>query len=376
MIIGVNRDTIQRNVLTQLYKLLGGPPPGSKTASTKLYGRNLYFVGAHDESAVRAIQGSTLAMAYVDEAACIPHPFFKMLISRLSVKDAQMLATTNPEGPGHWLLKEFILRDKDLDLIYWNFRLDDNPSLDPVYIANLKKEYTGVFYKRFIEGQWAASTGIIFDSFDQDNIYTEPTLNPDYYVAALDYGTVNPTCCHIASISPKRWPQIRIEEEYYYDSEKKGRSKPDAELADDIKRFIGWKPIKALYIDPAAASLKLELRARDLPVMDAKNDVLHGIQIMSKFIQGKNVVVHKSCTNLIEQCQTYQWDSKAAERGVDKPIKHADHACDSARYLLASAFPTGNFDVPEENMTIEQLRSQVYGESNFIGFNQGTGSYF
>src|SRR5574341_389053 len=56
MIIGVNRDTIQRNVLLELYKFLGFSPPGTKTTETKLYGRNIYFVGAHDESAVRRIQ--------------------------------------------------------------------------------------------------------------------------------------------------------------------------------------------------------------------------------------------------------------------------------------------------------------------------------
>ena len=82
MIIGVNRDTIQRNVLGELYKFLGFSPPTSKTTETKLYGRNVYFVCAHDESAVRRIQGSTLAAAYVDEATCIPAPFWRMLLSR------------------------------------------------------------------------------------------------------------------------------------------------------------------------------------------------------------------------------------------------------------------------------------------------------
>ncbi len=139
MIIGVNRDTIQRNVLLELYRFLGFPPPGTKTTETKLYGRNIYFVGAHDEGAVRRIQGSTLAWAYVDEATCIPSPFWRMLLGRLSVKDAQLLATCNPEGPAHWLKKEFIDRQGDLDLIHWNFNLDDNPSLDPKFKEELKK---------------------------------------------------------------------------------------------------------------------------------------------------------------------------------------------------------------------------------------------
>lgn len=376
MIIGVNRDTIQRNVLLELYKFLGFPPPSTKTTETKLYGRNIYFVGAHDEGAVRRIQGSTLAFAYVDECVCIPQPFFKMLLSRLSIKGAQLLATCNPEGPTHFIKKDFIDRAEELDLVYWNFTLDDNPSLDPSYVENLKKEYSGMFYKRFILGQWAASTGIIFDSFDENNIFNEPKEQPSYYVAAIDYGTVNPTCCLIGAISPNRWPQIRIEDEYYYDSSKTGRSKTDAELADDIKSFIGWKPIRALYIDPAAASLKLELRNRDLPVVDAKNDVLPGIQVMSKFIHGKNLVIHKSCKNLIEQCQSYQWDSKAADRGEDKPVKHADHAIDSCRYLVFSSFPQGVFSHPDENLSYDQLRRKVYGDDSIGFMGMPTGGYY
>lgn len=370
MIIGVNRDTIQRNVLLELYKFLGFSPPSTKTTETKLYGRNIYFVGAHDEGAVRRIQGSTLAFAYVDEATCIPSPFWRMLLSRLSVKDAQLLATCNPEGPAHWLKKEFLDRENELDLKSWHFTLDDNPSLDPKYVDSLKKEYTGAWYKRLILGEWAVAQGIIYGDFDNDNIFDRDLEPPSYWVAALDYGTTNPTACHIAAISPRRWPQIRIEEEYYYDSAKQGRSKTDSELADDIKDFIGHRPIRALYVDPAAASLKLELRNKDIPVLDANNDVLFGIKVMSKFIANKNIVIRKSCKNLIEQIQGYAWCEKAANRGEDKPIKINDHACDSARYLIASAFPTGVLSHPDEELSYDQLRRKIYGDDSFQGFNQ------
>ncbi len=376
MIIGVNRETIQRNVLLQLYKFLGFSPPSTKATETKLYGRNIYFVGAHDEGSVRRIQGSTLAYAYVDECVCIPEPFWNMLLSRLSIRGAQLFATANPESPQHWVKKKFIDRVNELDLISWHFTLEDNPSLDPTYVENLKKEYTGSWYARYILGQWVASQGVIFDSFDDLNVYDIDYPSPNYYVASLDYGTVNPTACHIAAVTPKMWPQIRIEEEYYYDSNKTGRSKTDAELADDIKEFISWKPIRALYVDPAAASLKLELRNRDLPVVDANNDVLFGIKTMSKFIANKNLLVHKSCKNLVEQCQGYAWDPKAAQKGEDKPIKVNDHAVDSCRYLVASAFKSGQINNPDENLTIDEIRRQVYGEGDYLpGFNQSSGGY-
>ena len=73
--------------------------------------------------------------------------------------------------------------------------------------------------------------------------------------------------------------------------------KTDAQLVMDIKKFIGHKEVRSIYIDPAAASLKIAMRNENLPVIDANNDVLLGIKTMNKFVSGKNIVVHKSCKN-------------------------------------------------------------------------------
>lgn len=367
MIIGVNRDTIQRNVLLELYKQLEFPAPSSKTTETKLYGRNVYFVGAHDESAVRRIQGSTLAFAYVDEATCIPQPFWRMLLSRLSVKGSQLLATCNPEGPAHWLKKEFIDRSDELDLIHWHFTLEDNPSLDPIYKENLKKEYTGMWYKRYILGEWAVAHGLIYDNYDELNEYSKEMETANYYIAGIDYGTSNATAAVLCAISPNKWPQIRVEAEYYYDSAKKGRTKPDSELAQDIFEFVKYKNMKAIYIDPSAASLKAEMRKYNMPILDAKNDVIEGIKTVAKFISHKNLVIHKGCTTLREVIQTYSWDPKAADQGEDKPLKKREHIADSLRYACYSAFPTGEFNHPDENLTIDQLRRKI-NEDDGYGF--------
>ncbi len=375
MIIGVNRESIQRNVLIELYRFLGFSPPSGKTNEANLYGRNIYFVGAHDESAVRRIQGATLAIAYVDEATCIPQPFWKMLLSRLSVQGAQLLATCNPEGPRHWLKVDFLDRSSDLSIASWNFTLDDNPSLDESFKENLKKEYTGMWFKRYILGEWAVAHGLIYDSYDHDNLYEHPQSNANYYILGIDYGTSNATAAVLCAISPNKWPQIRVEEEYYYDSVKKGRSKTDAELADDLYDFVKLKNISAVYVDPSAASLKIELRNKNLPVLDAKNDILPGIKITSKFVANKNIVIQKGCTNLIECIQSYCWCPKAADRGEDVPLKKKEHILDALRYACYSAFPEGEFSHPDENLTIDQLRRKMYGEPDLLGIGN-PGGYF
>ena len=367
MVIGVNRTSIQRNILTHLYRRLGFPCPTEKAGMNRLYGRDVWFVGAPDVSAVSTIQGSTLALAYVDEATNLPEPFWKMLESRLRVPGAKLLATCNPEGPAHWLKKDYI--DKPgLDLVHWNFSLEDNPTLDEKYKEQLKASYTGMWYNRYILGEWALAHGAIYDCYDKDNEYQNPYPSPSYYIVGVDYGTTNATACVLCAVSPRLWPQIRVEAEYYYDSAKRGRSKTDQELVRDIKEFIGYKNVSAIYVDPAAASLKIALRQSDLPVLDANNDVLLGIKICSKFIAGKNIVIHRGCTTLREHLQSYAWDPKAADRGEDKPVKKNDHICDALRYAVCSAFPTGEFSHPDENISYDQLRRQVFGyDDNPLG---------
>ena len=377
MIIGVNRATIDRNVLTTLYGMLGFPVPSPKCMKTKLYGRNLYFVGAPDVGAVATIKGSTLALAYVDEATDLPENFWKMLESRLSVPGAQLFATTNPDGPAHWLKKDYIDRASELDLVYWNFTLDDNPVLDEEYKKRLKASYTGLWYKRFILGEWALAQGAIYDNYDHFNEYETRKSNPNYYIVGIDYGTTNATAAVLCAISPNMYPQICVEKEYYYDSAKKGRSKTDAELVEDIKEFIGHRNVSAVYIDPAAASLKIALRQAEIPVLDAKNDVILGIKIVGKFISGKNIVIQKGCTTLREQMQSYAWDPKYASRGEDKPIKQSDHSCDALRYAVASAFPLGEFDHPDSDMDYGRYRRKVFGPDDdvYSQFNQGIAGF-
>ena len=377
MILGVNRASIDRNVLGTLYKTIGFPTPNPKTMKTRLYGRDLYFVGCPDISAVSTIKGATLAIGYIDEITEIPEPVFKMFEGRLSVPGAKLIGTTNPDGPAHWFKKQY-LDNPEIDIKHWDFNLDDNPILDETYKKQIKASYTGLWYNRYILGQWALASGAIYDTYDYDNEYILPYPNPNYYIVGIDYGTTNATAAVLCGVSPNKWPQIHVEKEYYYDSAKVGRAKTDVELVRDITDFIGYKNVSAIYVDPAAASLKVAFQQADMPVQDAKNDVIPGIKVTGQFISGKNIVIHKSCNILKEQLQSYAWDPKAADRGEDKPIKKNDHLNDALRYACYSAFPRGEFNSPDEQLSIEQLRRKIYNENDGYGYmNPGlSGGYF
>ena len=376
MILGVNRASIDRNILGLLYGFLGLPIPTPKTMQTTLYGRRVYFVGCPDISAVATIKGATLALAYVDEITEIPESVFKMLEGRLSVPGAKMLGTTNPDGPAHWFKKQYI-DNKELDLAHWDFNLDDNPILDEPYKKQIKASYTGLWYNRYILGQWALASGAIYDNFDHDNVYMHPYPTPNYYIVGVDYGTTNATAAVLIGVSPTRFPQLHIEKEFYYDSAKTGVSLTDYQLVQRLKDFIGYKSVTAIYIDPAAASLKVALQQADLPVLDANNDVIPGIKVTGQFIAGKNIAIHSSCNMLREQIQSYAWDPKAADRGEDKPIKKNDHLPDALRYACYTAFPRGEFSSPDENLTAEQLKRKIYQDDGYGYMNpHAAGGYF
>lgn len=126
--------------------------------------------------------------------------------------------------------------------------------------------------------------------------------------------------------------------EYYYSGRDKGRQKTDAEYAKDLESWLDGTEIKAVIVDPAAASFIAELRKRGFRVIKAKNDVEDGIRLVSTKLNLIKIIFSNVCQNTIKEFASYIWDAKAAERGEDKPIKQYDHAMDAVRYFVYTIF--------------------------------------
>ena len=169
---GKTLTSLKRNCLGLLQDLVGKDnfTYSISQKSAKLFGRTVWLEGANDDRAEGKIRGMTLGGAYVDELTQVPEDFYKMLLSRLSVKDAKLYATTNPDTPNHWVKLQIIDND-EIDKQVWNFILDDNEILkkqNEEYFTQLKREYQsmgGVFYQRFILGLWVLAEGLIYQQF-------------------------------------------------------------------------------------------------------------------------------------------------------------------------------------------------------------------
>jgi len=337
LLVGKTDKTLYRNIIKPLEDIFGTNEVrfSRGTGEGSLFGHYFMAAGANDEKAVTKIQGLTLALAYGDEVTTWPESFFNMLVSRLSDQDAKFIGTMNPDGPYHWFKTNFLDRESEISLKSWSFLLDENKNLPPEYVANLKKFYVGLWYKRYILGQWVLAEGAIYDMFSEEK-HVKPVTqdiwrNIVIKHVSVDYGTSNP-CVFLLWGTDNHHRYLK--KEYYYDSKEKGRQKTDAEYADDLINFIGTDDIQYVVVDPSAASFKVELAKRGLGVVDADNEVLDGIRDVSTELSKNLIQIDPSCVNTIKEFSGYVWDTKAGERGEDKPIKTSDHALDSLRYYV------------------------------------------
>ena len=289
------------------------------------------------ERAQDLIQGITLAGVFFDEVALMPESFVNQATGRCSVDGSKFWFNCNPDGPYHWFKLNWIDKRKEKRLLYLHFTMDDNLSLSEKVKARYRSMYTGVFYKRYIQGLWRMAEGIIYDMFDEAR-HVKPIgeffrnlIDGNRYVS-IDYGTQNATAMLLWNKGIDGvWYCIR---EYYYSGRDAGKQKTDAEYADDLEAWLEDTKIRAVIVDPSAASFIAELRKRGYTVIAARNDVEDGIRLVGTMLNLDRIAFADSCVNLIKEFGSYIWDAKAAERGEDKPVKEHDHAMDSCRYFV------------------------------------------
>lgn len=321
-----------------------------------------YIFGGKDERSQDLIQGITLAGVFFDEVALMPESFVNQATGRCSVEGSKFWFNCNPDGPYHWFKVNWIdkstgylgkerveqIRKKGAEegkdpglkeILYLHFTMDDNLSLSEEIKARYRSMYIGVFFKRYILGLWAAAEGVIYDMFDPEkhvkNIkeFFQILVNGNRYVSC-DYGTQNATVFLLWNKGiDGKWYCIR---EYYYSGRDKGKQKTDAEYADDLKKWLDGTRIKAMIVDPSAASFIAELRKRGYKVIKANNDVLDGIRLVGMLLNLEMLIFSSSCTETIKEFASYIWDEKAAEHGEDKPVKQHDHGCDAVRYFVST----------------------------------------
>lgn len=353
LICGRTLQTIERNIIEPMQDPEVFGPWASEVHHTRgsntavILGRMVHLIGAANVLSEGKLRGLTACLALVDEATLLPQPFWNQLLGRLSVPGARCLATTNPDNPQHYLKTGFIDRqhERDMRLKAWDFTLDDNPSLDPLYVASIKAENQGLFYLRNILGQWVAAEGSVYDCFDPARHVVPWSELPEMQWnigVGVDHGTTNPT--HAVMIGLGVDNVLYALDEWRYAPSNREARWSNVQLSQGLRDWLA-KPHHPsddhdnppritcpVIVDSSATDYRVQLKQDGLTTYLANKEVLYGIRTMSALFSSDKLKVSDRCAGLLKEIPGYMWDTKATTEGRDQPIKLNDHGLDAIRY--------------------------------------------
>lgn len=330
-IMGVTKSTIERNILEPMRNIYGDNMVGAINNENKcrLFGETVYCLGAEKVSQLTKVRGSSIKYCYGDEVADWNEEVFGLLKSRLDTDYSCFDGALNPQGPNHWL-KSF-LDDEELDIYCQKYTIFDNPFLPKKFVDDLCKEYSGsVYYKRYILGEWALAEGLVYPMFSREKHVVKGAIeyhrNSEYYVS-IDYGTVNPFAIGIFEFDGRKSTMIK---EFHHRGGTENRV-DNEKYYEKMCETIGNLPIEYILVDPSAAGfIETINKYSKYIVKRADNDVLNGIQEVTKYLNMGLLKIHESCTETLKEFEGYSWDDKHD----DEVIKENDHHMDLTRYYI------------------------------------------
>lgn len=348
LISGKTRDTIERNVVRDLIRMIDGNLKyhyNKFDNYIQIEDNRVWLIGFSDEGATEKVRGMTVGGWYADEITSASQSTVEMAITRCSVEGARMFWTMNPESPYHYIYTNYITNQELLDtgtVKVWHFTLDDNPHLSPQYVDELKRvnRNSQVNYKRNILGEWVIAEGAIYDMFDETvHVIHDRPEDLDMINICCDYGVSTVTTFGVMGVKhdQQHGNTYYLLEETYYDAQAQGVAQSDSQRVNDIlmlqtKYGLGRQNI--IYLSHDAASLKVACRQDPRVRMRCrtyKPNTYKDISTIQDLFTTRRFFIHESCKNSIKQAQTYSWDLRAQQKGEDKPLKVNDHCCDAWR---------------------------------------------
>lgn len=340
LMVAKTLTSLKRNCLELLQSLVGEDNFSYNLSQKQgsLFGRTVYLEGVNDVRAEGKIRGMTLSGAYADEVTLFQRDFFIMLLSRLSMPGAKLFATTNPDNPGHFLKREYIDRASELDMFVIKFTIDDNTTLDPAYVEALKREYTGVFYKRFILGMWVVADGGCYPKYTENpEQFTVDELpeGANFISIGIDWGGNRSLTTFVATAIHGDFNSLTVIKDHYIPG-RKGEIDADVvnrefiRFVEELRREYSV-PIRYVFADSEGQYLINGLRRACVPLglqvgESKKVEIVQRIIATNSLLNSGRFKIMRNCQNVHDALMGAVWSPKAAEKGRDERLD--DHTSD------------------------------------------------
>lgn len=331
-IIGVSKETIERNVLQPMREKYTSEVVGTinNRNIARICGEDVYCLGAEKVSQVAKIQGASAKYVYGDEVAKWNEDVFNMLKSRLDKPYSCFDGALNPEHPTHWL-KKFI--DSDADIYLQEYTIFDNSYLSKDFVNNLCNEYEGtVYYDRYIKGKWIRAEGACYRKFADNpktyyceivNKYTDSnkkqflTSQIEDITIGVDFGGNGSGHSFVATANIDNYKYLVAlkSERHFGDYDSNDIDRLVLDFAQSVFDLYG--NVHKVYFDNAETVLGRGLKRafeKNFPntiVRGARKDTINDrIHCTNRLIGAGRFFYTDGCETLKEALQEAVWDSK------------------------------------------------------------------
>ena len=319
VILGNTRETIRRNIILPMQQMYGVEYVGNLRAdnSVEMFGQKVFCLGADNANRVDKVRGSSVKYCYGDEITTWNRDVFDMLKSRLDKPYSCFDGTCNPASPQHWF-KTFL--DSSADIYQQAYTIDDNPFLDPAFVANLKQEYSGtVLYDRYILGLWVAAEGVIYKLFadhpERFIVDDLPGQEIRRCVIGVDFG--GGTSAHAFSCTGFTTKGAIVTLDDYHEKQALNPTKLEQDFVDFVRRCQMRWLVTDVWCDSAEQTLINGLRnaaARERLAVNIgnaqKRQINDRIRALCLLMGAGRYFISRTCTDTIEALKTAVWDSK------------------------------------------------------------------
>lgn len=349
VILGNTRETIRRNILLPMQNIYGSEYVGNLRVdnSVEMFGEKVFCLGADNVNRVDKLRGSSVKYCYGDEITTWHPDVFDMLKSRLDKAYSIFDGTCNPDNPNHWF-KKFL--DSDADVYKQAYKLDDNPFLDPVFVENLKREYSGtVLYDRYILGLWVAAEGVIYRLFadypERFIVDSLPGQAIRYCTIGVDFG--GGTSAHAFTCTGFTTANAIVTLDDYHEQNALDPAKLERDFVDFVKRCQMRWLVTDVWCDSAEQTLINGLRAAaarerlSVNIGNAqKKPINDRIRALCLLMGAGRYFCASNCTNTIDALKSAVWDSKHNTEDVrlDDGTTNIDNL-DSLEYSFEREIP-------------------------------------
>lgn len=287
-----------------------------------------YVFGGKDEGSAALIQGITLAGVFLDEVALMPRSFVEQALARCSVERSRFWFNCNPEAPSHWFYQEWILCSEEKKALHLHFLMADNPSLSPEVLERYYSLYSGVFYDRYIKGEWVRAEGIIYrkfaDAFSSGSkeFFLKEKAPYQKINIGVDFGGNGSGHAFVATGITRGYKEVHglASERYFGDDI--DPVKLEILFCDFVERILHhYGYVRAVYADSAEQVLIRGLRKAlqnkglgHIPIYNAlKSSIKDRINLVCRLIGQKRLYITEESETLKTALCSALWNSKAGK---------------------------------------------------------------